>query len=315
MTLAKSIEARLKLRHYALVTALATHRSVSKVADVLGVSQTTVTRALSDIEEIFQAPLFTRTGKGLEPTGAGEVVIARAWRALAENGSLACELDAIREGAQGRLVLGLLPYASNRVLDLAWQHLFSYQPRIAVMSVEDVTGNLIAALRERTLDCAICRFSQSGREDDDLEQVLLYHQQPRLVASKPSAAMLRKHPEVDIAKLSEMDWIFPPSGTPIRHVIDAIFSGAGRRSPLPVLEAYAVRSIASALRRMPRGITVLPDDIAQAVADHGAAEVLPQTLPWHLPPVGLAWMKNSPKHVIISELLKAIQFGLISDRR
>ena len=89
-------------------------------------------------------------------------------------------------------------------------------------------------------------------------------------------------------------------------MIDAIFSAAGRRVPVPTLEAYAVRTIASALRNLPRGITVLPDDIAQAVCVGGAAQVLEQALPWSLPPVGLAWLRNSPKIDLIDGLRRAI---------
>ena len=303
---ARAIESRLKLRHYTLLVALGQHLSITRVAETLGLSQPTVTRALADIEDIFQAPLFVRTGRGLEPTQAGEVVIARAGYAMAENQALMRELEGVRAGRQGRLRLGVLPYASNRVLDAAWEHLFSQRPRISVLSMEDVTGELVAALRARTLDCAICRFTQSGRDDDDLEQALLYQQQLRLVVAAPSAALLRRFPESDIARLADMDWIFPPTDTPTRQVVDAVFSAAGIKAPVPLLEAYAVRTISSALRRLPRGITLLPDDIAQAVAADGAGEVLAQTLPWSLPPVGLAWLRGSPKLPMIESLKNAI---------
>ena len=305
--LARGIESRLKLRHYALLVALEKHRSITRVAEAMGSSQPTVTRALADIEDIFMTPLFTRTGRGLEPTVAGEVVIARATYAMAEHQALLRELDGVRAGRQGRLRIGVIPYASNQVLEATWTHLFAQRPRITVMAIEDVTWNLTAALRNRSLDCAICRFSQSGFDEDDVEQVLLYSQQPRLVVAGPSAALLTRYPEVDISNLSDMDWIFPPTDTPIRHMIDAIFSAAGRKAPVPLLEAYAVRTISSALLRLPRGITVLPDDIAQAVALDGGGVVLPQVLPWSLPPVGLAWLRDSPKGQLIARLRMAIQ--------
>ena len=304
--LALGIESRLKLRHYALLVALEKHRSITRVAEALGSSQPTVTRALADIEDIFMTPLFTRTGRGLEPTVAGEVVIARAAYAMAENQALLRELDGVRAGRQGRLRIGVIPYASNQVLEATWTHLFAQRPRLSVLAIEDVTGNLMAALRNRSLDCAICRFSQGGFDEDDVQQELLYSQQPRLVVAGPSAALLTRYPQLDIANLSDMDWIFPPTDTPIRQVIDAIFSAAGRKAPVPLLEAYSVRTISSALLRLPRGITLLPDDIAQAVAVEGGGKVLPQALPWSLPPVGLAWLRGSPKEALIARLRMAI---------
>ncbi|MET4575864.1 LysR family transcriptional regulator [Ottowia thiooxydans] len=298
-----ALESRIKVRHYRLLVALDQLRSVTRVAEALGISQPSVTRSLADIEAVFRTPLFVRTGRGLEPTAAGHVVIARAAHAISESQALLGELESVQAGLQGRLRLGVIPYASTRVLDAAWAHLFSLRPRVSMTATEDTTGPLLAALRARTLDCAICRFSpDSGDSGDDIEHVLLYHQRARLVVARPSAALLTRYSELDVARLHEMDWIFPPAETPIGQMIEAIFSAAGRKLPVPALEAYAVRTMASALRTLPRGITILPDDIAQAVCVGGAAEILPHVLPYSLPPVGLAWLRGSPKSDHIATL-------------
>jgi DNA-binding transcriptional LysR family regulator len=307
--LANRLENRLKMRHYALLLAIDRHRSVTRVAEQLSLTQPTVTRALADIEEIFMAPLFARTGRGLEPTPAGEVVLAHARIAMTDTDALRKELEGVSEGRQGRLRIGLIPYASPQVLDAAWQHLFSLQPRLAVEAHEDTTGNLIAALRSRKLDCAICRFAHDSK-GNDLVQELLYQQQPHLVVGRASAAVLRRRKTLDIAEISAMDWIFPPSGTPIHQMIGAIFAAAGRRVPVPVMEAYAVRTLASALRHMPRGVTVLPSDVARAVAADSGAQMLEQPLPWRLPPVGIAWLRDSPKAAVAASLSAALQQAL-----
>jgi len=310
------LENRLKMRHYVLLVAIDRHRSVTKVAESMSLTQPTVTRALSDIEEIFMTPLFIRTGRGLEPTPAGDVVIAHARFALADNDALRRELDGVREGLRGRLRIGVIPYVSASALDAAWRHLFALSPRIALMAHEDTTRNLIAGLRSRTLDCAICRFSQDST-GDDLVQELLYHEQAYLVVSKPSATLVARRGALDITQLSEMemDWVFPPGDTPIRGLIDATFASAGRRAPIPRIEAYAVRTISSALANMPRGITVLPSDIARSVADTGIAEVVPQPLPWHLPPVGIAWLRNSPTTAMAASLAASMHEACTADRQ
>jgi DNA-binding transcriptional LysR family regulator len=308
-TLALRLDNRLKMRHYVLLIAIDKHRSVTRVAEQLSLSQPTVTRALADIEDIFMSPLFLRTRRGLEPTPAGEVVLAHARFAVADNDALRRELDVVRSGRQGRLRLGLIPYVSTQALDAAWQHLFALRPRIALLAQEDTTANLITAIRDRSLDCAICRFSHDST-DDDLQQDLLYRQQSNLVVAKASAALLARKPALDIGQLSEMDWIFPPSNTPVRKMIDAVFAAAGRRVPVPLMEAYALRTVEAALRQLPRGVTILPSDIAHAVAASGAAVVLPQPLPWNPPPVGLAWLRGSPKTEIIAGLAEAVRAGL-----
>ena len=299
------------MRHYALLMAFDRHRSVTGVAKQLSLSQPTVTRALADIESIFMQPLFLRTRRGLEPTPAGEIVLARARFAMADNDALLRELEGLSDGRQGRLRIGLIPYVSPPALDAMWKYLLGLRPRLLLHAHEDTTRNLLNGLRDRTLDCAVCRFSSASTEDD-LEQALLYQQQAHLVVARPSAGPLLRHAGLDIAQLSEMDWIFPPTHTPIRQMIEVIFSAAGCRVPVPALEAYAVPTISSALLQMPRGVTVLPSDVARAVADGGAAEVLPQPLPWNLPPVGLAWLKGAPKAKIIANLSASIREHLES---
>jgi DNA-binding transcriptional LysR family regulator len=300
------LESRLKMRHYALLLAFDRLRSVTRVAEQMSLSQPTVTRALADIEDIFMAPLFVRTGRGLEPTAAGEVVIARARFAIADNDALRMELEGVRAGRQGRLRLGVIPYVSGPALDAAWRHLFAIRPRVALHAHEDTSLNLIAALRNRSLDCAICRFT-SDTGDVDLVQELLYHQQAHLVVATPSAAPIARRKNLDMTDLADMDWIFPPENTPIRQLIETTFASVGQRAPVPLMEAYAVRTIAHALSNLPRGITVLPRDVAQSVADTGAARMLQQPLAWQLPPVGLAWLRASPKSEMATQLAAAMR--------
>lgn len=308
--LALRLETRLKMRHYVLLMAVDRYRSITRVAEQLSLAQPTVTRALAVIEDIFMTPLFIRSRRGLEPTVAGEVVLARARLAVADNHALQQELRAVSgAGLQGRLRVGVIPYAATQTLDAAWQHLFGLRPRIALLAHEDTTHNLVLAVRQRTLDCAICRFSHDST-DDDLVQELLYRQEACVVVSTASAPRLARQSNqdgIDISLLADMDWIFPPSGTPIRQMIDAVFAAAGRTVPVPLLEAYAVRTVASAMQQLPRAVTILPRDVAQAVAATGAAEVMPRPLPWNLPPVGLAWLRDSPKAGVIQGLAAALR--------
>ncbi|SFC50082.1 DNA-binding transcriptional regulator, LysR family [Polaromonas sp. OV174] len=302
------LETRLKMRHYALLVAVDKHRSITRVAEQLSLTQPTVTRALADIEDIFMTPLFVRHRRGLEPTPAGIVVLARARLVMADNAALQQELQAVSAGRQGRLRIGVIPYVSTQALNATWQHLFALRPQLALLAHEDTTHNLIQAVRSRMLDCAICRFSHDST-DGDLVQQLLYHQQASLVVAGACADRLKKQAALDIPQLAEMDWIFPPQDTPIRQMINAIFIAAGRTVPIPLIEADAPRTIASALQQLPRGITVLPRDIAQTVADMSGAVVLPQPLPWNLPPVGLAWLRDSPKAAVIAALAAAVRLA------
>ena len=308
--LSARIENRLKMRHYVLLDAIGKYGSVTRVAQQMSLSQPTVTKALADIEDIFMIPLFVRTRRGLEPTPEGEVVLKRARLALVDATALQQELAAVQQGRQGRLRVGHIPYLAANALDAMWSHLLSLTPRMTLLAHEDTSLNLMESVRNRELDCAICRFSQQSIEDE-VVQVPLYGQQAYLVVASSSAKRMSDMPLPEIAELSEMEWIFPPSNTPIRHAINAMFAEAGKQVPIPVVETFSIRAMSSVMRRLSRGITVLPGDIARIVADTGDAQVLSQPLKWILPPVGLAWLRGSPKAELAEQLAGVISRAML----
>ncbi len=292
--------ARLKLRHLALLVELDRHRSVSRVARNLELSQPTVTRALGEIESIFKTSLFVRSRRGLEPTAAGALVLARANVVLADTNSLGQDLEALASGLQGRLRIGVIPFLSRITQDRVWRYLLALRPRLGFWVEEATTHNLIQAVQARTLDCAICRLTPVGPEAG-LEQHLLYEQEPRLVVSRVAARRLVKR-GLDWEAFASLQWILPPADTPIRQMIHSIFASAGQPAPIPLMEAYAHNTLASVLSQMPDAITILPDDIAQEIADLSGAHVLPQRLRWNLPPVAVVRLRDAANAAVVDAL-------------
>ncbi len=299
------LAARLKLRHFSVLIELDRTRSVTRAAEQQGLAQPTLTRSLGEIEAIFMTPLFTRGRRGLEPTPAGQLVLARARLALADAGALGQDLEALGSGLQGRLRIGVIPFLSHHTHDAMWQHLLSLSPRMGFVAEESTTDVLQKALLERKLDCAICRFTPAGAQAG-LEQQFLYHQEPRLVVSRNAAERLAQR-GLDWDALAAMKWIFPPHHTPVREMIHSIFASSGQSVPMPFMEAYANKILASVLRHMTDAITILPDDIAQEVADLSGARVMPQRLQWNLPPVGMVRLRDTTHAALVEELADVIR--------
>lgn len=71
---------RLRQRHLVLLENIARHGTLTRVAAATGISQPAATKALAELEAIFGAPLFLRTGRGMQPTPLGELALVRARR-------------------------------------------------------------------------------------------------------------------------------------------------------------------------------------------------------------------------------------------
>ena len=301
------LSSRLKLRHFALLTELDRQRSVSRAAQLLGLAQPTVTRALAEIEGIFMTPLFLRGRRGLEPTPAGEVVLARARNALADAAALERDLAAVEAGFRGSLRIGVIPYLATRTHDALWRHLLGLRPALQFELEESTTDRLLAAVKARRIDCAICR-SSAASAGDGLVQRRLYPQEPRLVVSGSAAKRLARR-GLDWEAYAAMQWILPPLQTPMRHMIQAIFASAGQPEPVAVLESYAEKTLKSLLRQLPDAITIRPDDIAAEVAESAGARVLPQRLQWSLPPIGLVRLEGQSNAQLIDQIAEAVRRG------
>lgn len=118
-----------------------------------------VTRSLGEIEAIFMTPLFHRSRRGLEPTPAGQLVLARARLALTDADALGQDLAALGSGVQGRLRIGVIPFLPRQTQDTLWQHVLSLRPRMGFVAEESTSAAPVT--RSRLLSVDVCYLDWS----------------------------------------------------------------------------------------------------------------------------------------------------------
>ena len=202
--------------------AVAKHRSFTKAADALCMTQPAVTFQIRQLEEQFNTRLFDRTTGRITLTAAGEVALGYAERILA----LTSELNARMKEASGDEVGPLLIGASTTIAEFLLPKVLGefkcahpgVVPQLSVANSEAVQ----ARVAERALDIGfiegdshlptlvtdICR-------DDELQVVCV-----------PSHALAGRN-EVPLAALGEHAYISRESGSGTREVIDHYMRKAG----------------------------------------------------------------------------------------
>jgi len=294
---------RLKLRQLALLQAIDRHRSLGRVAAEMRLSQPAITKSLKEVEDVFGSRLFERTPRGLVPTPSGDAVLHYAKRWLAELEATTRVLTSLEAGRAGRIRLGLTQQVPQQLLSAALEHLLHRSPRVAVMTREGTTDELVAGLLARELDCAIGR-SYDG-DATGLVQEAIYQQEPCLVVNAKSVQRLSRGP-LDWAKLAQLDWILPPPNTPMRRTYNAIFVGAGVQPPVPLLETTSLRSMETVLRTEPNAISILARDVVAELEAAGHWGALPYRLGWDLPPVSFFSTKALEGHPMVSALREVV---------
>lgn len=295
---------RLKLRHLVLLQQIEQHGNLSRVAHHLQLSQPAITKALREVEDIFMAPLFERTHRGLKATPAGLAALQCAHLTLADMESVAHTLIAIDNGMSGRMRIGLTPQVPEAIRNAAFTHLLGQTPRVAVVAREGTTDELVAALASRELDCAIGRsFQDTG---SDIVQEPIYAQEACLLVPVKSRARLSKGP-LNWGQLAQLDWVFPPSNTPMRRTFNALFLSVGVQPPRPIMETTSIRAIETVLSLEPNSISILASDVAADMTQRGSCAALPYRISLNLPPVSLFVGRHLVAHPMMQSLSAVIR--------
>jgi LysR family transcriptional regulator, regulator for genes of the gallate degradation pathway len=152
-----------QFRRLRCAAAVAAHGSAARAAEALHQSQPSVTRAIQDLEEETGLPLFERGARGMVPTPAGRLLVARARRAFQQLeqgsqeashlaslvGSVQQVNDRLARMVNARLLLVLIALAETGSEGRAGERLGLSQPSIsqAVRDLEHIAG---AQLLQRT---------------------------------------------------------------------------------------------------------------------------------------------------------------------
>jgi len=145
---------RLDTRDLRLIVALAAARTTAAAATSLHLTQPAVSRALLGAESRLGVRLFDRTSRGLEPTGAGRIVLDSAPRLLGELSALEAQLRHPVVPLQ-RLRLVCECYTAYHWMPSALQALKASLPTVELSIAIECTADPIAALLADEIDLAL----------------------------------------------------------------------------------------------------------------------------------------------------------------
>lgn len=150
----------------AIFRAVVRENGVTRAAAKLNRVQSNVTTRIKQLEEQLGTPLFTRDGRRLVLTPAGETLLPYAERLLA----LADEArHAIKAGRpSGRLRLGTMESAAASRLPSLLARYHQAWPEVTLELETGTTGCLIDRLREFEVDAALIATPLDGVPDSDV---------------------------------------------------------------------------------------------------------------------------------------------------
>lgn len=134
----------IELRHLRYFLEVARYEHVSRAADALHVTQSTLSHQINQLETVLGIQLFDRIGRGIQLTDAGRTFSDYARRALEEVDEGRFALDGLRDLVRGRVRIGVIHTYNTTLLPAVISEFAQAYPGIRI-SVEDLPAPDIAA--------------------------------------------------------------------------------------------------------------------------------------------------------------------------
>ena len=131
------------------------HGSLNRAAEILRVSQSTLTRQVHQLEDEVGGRIFERSASGVSLTAAGHVLQATMQPLLAQFDDALNEARKSARGQSSRLRVGYIGSASSQYLHPALAALRRAHPEVKVALTDLSPGEQIIALRKGAIDLAL----------------------------------------------------------------------------------------------------------------------------------------------------------------
>lgn len=244
------------LRHLRYLLAVADHGGFTRAAEVLHVSQPTLSQQIRQLEESLGVSLFDRTSRTVKPTDAGLAYIECARRVLVELAAGKRALHDVKDLSRGSLRLAMTPTFMAYLVGPLVRDYAARFPNLHLDIFELSMGDIERGLADDSLDIAIA-FDQV--RNPDIECIPAFVETLGLMVG-------RDHPFYDsptpltAAQVADLDFALLTSDFATRTCIDGYFARAGI-TPRVVIEVNSVATLLEVIRHTPVA-TLLPEPIA-----------------------------------------------------
>lgn len=201
------IAAMFDSRHIQVFHEVVRTGSYSAAARNLGYTQPAVSQQMRALERTAGTPLFTRAGRGLRLTEAGEVLARHAEGILADLSVAREQISAITGLRAGRIRICAFPSASATIVPEAAAYVTAHHPGLHIQLLEEEPPDSLEALRRGECDIALA-FAYPGVEEelpDDFVEAPVLDDPVRLLL--PSGHSLAGRDAIDLAELAGERWI------------------------------------------------------------------------------------------------------------
>ena len=256
----------------------------SQAAQVVSLTQSTVSKAVKSLEDELGTPLFNRAGHKVELTAVGEIAYRHALVLLSERSDMLAEINELLDLKRGRLRIGLPPVGCGVLFAAMFATYRKRYPQVDIELIEHGSKRLQECLEAGEVDLAALLIPMD--EAFDYQAV---RNEP-LIVVLPAGHTLSRRKRIDFTDLADSPFILFEAGFALNA---KIMAACERKGVVPRVTArsgqidFIVDLVAADL-----GVAFLPRMLAHK-HQHAGIALVPLDEPhtdWH---IALAWRANA----------------------
>ena len=287
----------MELRQLRYLLALAEERHFTRAAAREHIAQPALSQQIRRLEDEIGLALVQRTTRRVALTEAGELLVARARRILAEVDAAQTELQGLRGVQTGHVTVGAMHTMGPVDVSLALAIFHERHPGVELTVREQSSEELAEMLRVDELDLAFLSVTERIESHGlGLQQLVC----EELVAVLPTNHRLARRRRVRMAELSDEEFISYRDGSRLREVLVSAGRAAGYE-PRVTLESNESQRIRRLVARG-LGVAILPRSDAEGPGDEIAVVTL--ISPGLTRDITLAWRQGRRHAPAAAEFLE-----------
>ena len=290
----------MNLRDLGYLIALADLRHFGKAADACFVSQPTLSTQIRKLEDELGVTLVERAPRKVMLTPAGQDVVQRARRIVADVEQMKEAARRSKDPESGSLRLGVFPTLGPYLLPHVVPQLRERFPQLELLLVEEKSDELLQRLREGRLDAALLALPV---HDEQLHAEVLFDEP--FVLAAPRGHALAAGASIGIDELSDETLLLLEDGHCLRdQALDVCrLSGAHEKSGFRATSLETLRQMVAA----GVGVTLLPAlSVHAPVAQPAGIQLVEFRSPAPSRRIALVWRKSSAMDAFLRQLADVI---------
>jgi len=274
----------LDIRNLECFIEVARHKNFSKAAEMMYISQPSISRAIKELETQFGIILFYRDTKSVELTDAGEIILRQAQQIVSSFQNITSQLGDLKKMQVGKIYIGLPPITAITNFSYLLSCFRKEYPNIHIYLYEFGPKKVEASIQDGLLDIGIF----TPPENNESYEKIWFDQDPLEVVMHPTNK-LAQYEVVDYKMLRDEQFILYNSDYKLHDMIINECKQAGFQ-PKIILET-SQREWMTQMVMDNLGIALLPSKICKSL-DVKAIASRPLTDPQLWLRLALVWKND-----------------------